>query len=129
LLFRSAPRRVAVAPTRAARCHSERSVPSRAASGNREGRTRAWYWRQVTAAIVAGFFEQIASHKLLALRALIVGWLTWYFLRDATLMAFRATVNPWSIRLPVLASLVWWTAFFFKLCLGLPFAVNPLSST
>ena len=79
-----------------------------------DGRTRAWYWRQITAAILAGFFEQIASHKLLALRAVLVGWLTWYFLREATLMALRAAVNPWSIRLPVLASLVWWTAFFFN---------------
>ncbi len=74
-----------------------------------DGRTRAWYWRQVTAAILASLFEQIASHKLLALRALLVGWLAWYFLKEASVMALRAAVMPWSIRLPVLASLFWWT--------------------
>lgn len=78
------------------------------------GRTRAWYWRQVTAAILVSFVEQVSSHKLLALRALLVGWLTWDFLREGTVMALRATVNPWSMRLPVLASLVWWTVGLFN---------------
>ena len=38
------------------------------------GRSGAWYWRQVLFAIVVGFGEEIRSHKLLALRAVAVGW-------------------------------------------------------
>jgi hypothetical protein len=78
-----------------------------------DGRTRAWYWRQVTAAIVAGFFEQINSHKLLALRALIVGWLARYFLKEAA-TALRPAIDPWSAHLPVLAFLVLWTVWLFN---------------
>ena len=39
-----------------------------------------WYWRQVMLAIVVSTFKGIVSHKLLALRALIVGWFVFWFL-------------------------------------------------
>jgi hypothetical protein len=77
------------------------------------GRTRAWYWRQATVAILGSFLEQINSHKLLALRALAVGWLARYFLKEAA-MALRPAISPWSARLPVLAFLVLWTVWLFN---------------
>jgi hypothetical protein len=40
------------------------------------GRSRTWYWKEVLAAIVVGFRNEIATHPLLALRALSVGWAT-----------------------------------------------------
>lgn len=48
----------------------------------RRGRSRLWYWRQVTVAIVVSTFKDILSHKLLALRALIVGWFVFWFLYE-----------------------------------------------
>jgi hypothetical protein len=44
------------------------------------GRSRVWYWRQVAVAIVVTTFNDIRNHKLLALRALIVGWFVFWFL-------------------------------------------------
>jgi len=44
----------------------------------RLGRSGMWYWRQVLAAIVVGNAHDLASHKLLALRALTVGWTLYY---------------------------------------------------
>jgi hypothetical protein len=44
------------------------------------GRSGAWYWRQVLFAIVVGFGKEVLSHKLLALRAVAVGWAASYIL-------------------------------------------------
>src|SRR5215475_7008908 len=44
------------------------------------GRSRVWYWRQVAVAIIVSTFKDIRNHKLLTLRALIVGWLVFWFL-------------------------------------------------
>jgi hypothetical protein len=44
----------------------------------RQGRSGVWYWRQVCAAIVMGTARDLASHKLLALRALAIGWTLYY---------------------------------------------------
>jgi hypothetical protein len=40
----------------------------------RRGRTVAWYWRQVIVAILVGCSDEIRTHKLLTVRALITGW-------------------------------------------------------
>jgi len=40
----------------------------------RRGRSSAWYWRQVTIAIVVSLFNEIWNHKLLTITALLVGW-------------------------------------------------------
>lgn len=40
----------------------------------RRGRSVLWYWTQVLAAIVVGSLKQLGAHKLLAIRALIVGY-------------------------------------------------------
>src|SRR5215471_3180364 len=39
-----------------------------------------WYWRQTLGGIVVTTFKDIRNHKLLALRALIVGWFVFWFL-------------------------------------------------
>jgi hypothetical protein len=44
------------------------------------GHSRVWYWRQVAVAIVVSTFRDIRDHKLLTLRALIVGWFAFWFL-------------------------------------------------
>ena len=38
------------------------------------GRTVAWYWRQVIVAILVGCGNEIRTHKLLTVRAVITGW-------------------------------------------------------
>jgi hypothetical protein len=42
------------------------------------GRPRSWYWRQVLAAIVIDVCEEIKVTPLLALRAISLGWATWF---------------------------------------------------
>src|SRR5215469_9094241 len=44
------------------------------------GRSRVWYWRQAAVVIVVSTFKDIRNHKLLTLRALIVGWFVFWFL-------------------------------------------------
>lgn len=40
----------------------------------RRGRTAAWYWRQVIVAILVGCGNEVRTHKLLTVRAVITGW-------------------------------------------------------
>ena len=47
----------------------------------RQGRSGAWYWRQVLVAIIVGAANDIGAHKLLALRALVSGWVVREILR------------------------------------------------
>jgi hypothetical protein len=53
------------------------------------GRTHRWYWRQSLLAIVSGFFHEIWTHKLLTLRAILVGWTLFVISRPV----FGATRN------------------------------------
>ena len=41
----------------------------------RLGHSAIWYWRQVLTAILAGVARDIRAHKLLAIRAVAIGWL------------------------------------------------------
>jgi hypothetical protein len=75
------------------------------------GRSRFWYWGQVAAAIVTGFFDQLRSHWLLALSALFAGWFAWLVLNTGLTAGLNALVNPWQTQLPTLAGLIWWTAW------------------
>src|SRR5262249_4451410 len=40
-----------------------------------QGRSHLWYWRQALQAIVTSFFQEVWGHKLLAIRALLLGWM------------------------------------------------------
>ena len=44
----------------------------------RQGRSGIWYWRQVLAAILVGTVHDLAAHKTLALRTLMIGWTLYY---------------------------------------------------
>jgi hypothetical protein len=41
----------------------------------RAHRSRLWYWNQVIVAIVTSFIQEVRSHPLLAVRAVLIGWL------------------------------------------------------
>jgi hypothetical protein len=45
-----------------------------------QGRSATWYWRQVLAAVMLGAAEDVAAHKMLAVRALAIGWALYYLL-------------------------------------------------
>jgi hypothetical protein len=45
------------------------------------GCSRAWYWKQVLAAIMVNFRQEIMAHPVLALRAIAVGMSTWFLYR------------------------------------------------
>lgn len=40
----------------------------------RQGRSDSWYWRQVLLAVLVSGYHDIRSHKLLAMRAIVVGY-------------------------------------------------------
>jgi hypothetical protein len=40
-----------------------------------DGKTDRWYWRQVFAAIAFGAVDSVRAHPVLALRAVVLGWL------------------------------------------------------
>ena len=63
-------------------------------------RSSAWYWRQVFAAILASTTSEVAAHKLLAVRAVVVGALAGvlltvpiHWLSEIT----RASINDWIV--------------------------------
>jgi hypothetical protein len=45
------------------------------------GRSAAWYWRQVLAAIVLSFCTEVRGHILLAIRAVVTGWAAFFIFR------------------------------------------------
>ena len=48
------------------------------------GRSAAWYWGQVFAAVVAAFTSEVRVHPVLAVRAMAVGWVSWRMFLIAT---------------------------------------------
>lgn len=73
------------------------------------GRSRAWYWKEVLAAIIVSFYQEIIAHPVLALRALAIGWATWFLFLDGLAPKLVAPVfrrfflpsayplSPWSL--------------------------------
>jgi hypothetical protein len=61
----------------------------------RHGRSYFWYWRQAFHAIVASFFNEVWGHKLLAIRALLIGWI----IKVMWLSVFKSTYGrpPWRL--------------------------------
>ncbi len=56
--------------------------------------SNGWYWRQVLLAIVASATRDVAEHKVLALRALLVGW-TLYYVSAEIVIRVLPTVRTW----------------------------------
>lgn len=76
-----------------------------------QGRSIAWYWRQVLVAIAVGFSMEVSAHKLLALRAMITGWAVIYLLERAVGITFW----KWYGRLLLAHGLMptfWWRHYY-----------------
>jgi hypothetical protein len=54
----------------------------------RNGRSYAWYWKQVMTTLAIAFSQEVRARKLLALRAIVTGWI----LMLAGMFSFRALV-------------------------------------
>jgi hypothetical protein len=85
-----------------------------------QGRSAAWYWKQVLIAIVVDFGKEVRAHKLLALRALVVGWI-------ALDVLLRWVENPWwrfagRVLLPrgLIPSPYWWHHYYLYPALLIP---------
>ena len=61
---------------------------------HRQGRSSLWYWRQVLTAIVIGAIYDVGAHKLLAVRALMIGW-TLYVLFSFPVIWLSRIVHVW----------------------------------
>src|SRR3954464_13497364 len=66
-----------------------------------EGRSQVWYWRQTLVALAFQFVREIWSHKLLALRALVVAWALMPLYNVGRLIAVKVLVAGWDF-LPLL---------------------------
>jgi hypothetical protein len=66
---------------------------------SRNGRSAAWYWRQVLGAIVTGVRKDIRDHPIHALRAIATGWIVLlliFALGDRTAEAIAKYAWNWS---------------------------------
>ena len=75
------------------------------------GKSGVWYWRQVVVAIVESAFNDIRHHKLLALRALIIGWGIFYPLGALSFDALAFAEKRWSpewVYSAITAWTPWW---------------------
>jgi hypothetical protein len=63
----------------------------------RQGRSRAWFWRQALAAVLRRTVTDVRGHKLLALRALAIGWGLYFAL------SFPVNYASGRIRFPIMA--------------------------
>lgn len=64
----------------------------------REGRSATWYWGQVLRAIVLSLTEELAAHKLLALRAVAIGLATTYVLQIGPVLWVGVPAEDWVMR-------------------------------
>jgi hypothetical protein len=58
-----------------------------------EGRSQAWYWRQTFIAVAFQFVREIRSHKLLALRGLVIAWALMPAYNVGRLLAIKAVAG------------------------------------
>lgn len=65
-----------------------------------QGRSVAWYWRQVVMAIVVSVAKDVRDHKLLAVRSVAIGWLLYVLLSfpvNWLSASLRVSINNWLI--------------------------------
>lgn len=60
-----------------------------------EGRSQAWYWRQTVVAVASQFVRDVWTHKLLALRALVVTWALMPAYNVGRLIALKILAGGW----------------------------------
>ena len=77
----------------------------------RNGRSAAWYWRQVVGAILAGMRKDLLDHPFLALRAIATGWfvlLLFFACGDLFAETLGAYAWNWNRWIDGYGSGVWW---------------------
>jgi hypothetical protein len=80
----------------------------------RMGRSRIWYWRQVVVAIVVGTWNDIQTHSVLALRAVILGFALTFLVGYVGRPLFDATgrsavwVGNWLLTNELESLRLWW---------------------
>jgi hypothetical protein len=85
----------------------------------REGRSRTWYWRQIFIALIVGFIHETWRHKILALRAVIVGNIILYRVANLLIGCFGRLFNGTVRTTATDRQLPMWIyiAFAFAVCL------------
>jgi hypothetical protein len=87
------------------------------------GETAGWYWKQVLIAIVAGAFNDIRSHKLLALRAIVAGIFVTALLESLYAWILVSVIPP---ALEPLIPLRWWSfpvvLWLYETAVTIPYA-------
>jgi len=78
----------------------------------RQGRSGIWYWRQVIAAIVVSNVHDVAAHKLLAVRALTIGWALYYLFSFPVTWAGRVAEN-WLSQQVIVCAPTWFGCQFW----------------
>jgi hypothetical protein len=76
----------------------------------RNGRSAAWYWRQVLIAIAVSNTNTIRAHKVLAVRAILLGW-TARFL--TSYLIARPVFELYSALLRILGIVPYWLAWHY----------------
>jgi hypothetical protein len=86
------------------------------------GRSAAWYRRQVLTAILTGAGADIRDHKLLAVRALAVCWTALYFVASFTgalhQSLFRWAMTPWKSEILRQAWVYYGMPYVILMCLA-----------
>jgi hypothetical protein len=77
----------------------------------RKGRSAAWYWRQVLAAVVMTSAREVGGHKLNAMRAIATGWavllLIFTFLGDRVANGLAYRIWGWTRPMGYSSAYVW----------------------
>jgi hypothetical protein len=87
----------------------------------RRGRSGWWYWRQALSAILVGAARDLREHKLLAVRAVLIGWMAlipWVYFTVA--MYRRSAIGmdtlipgAWADNGSVLLQVAWWAWWIY----------------